>query len=162
MLELDLWTVLFSVINILVLYFFLKKFLFGRVNAMLEKRAAMAQADLDKAKEDAEDAAAMKAEYETALLQAKQEAKQIVDNAEITAREHGADITEQAQQHADHIIAEAHAEIEAERQSALDSVQSEIANLAMSAASRIVEKEVNTDSNRDLVDQFLQEEGADL
>ena len=37
MLDFDFWTILFSVINILVLFFFLKKFLFGRVNAMLEK-----------------------------------------------------------------------------------------------------------------------------
>ena len=43
MLDFDFWTILFSVINILVLFFFLKKFLFGRVNAMLEKRAQMVQ-----------------------------------------------------------------------------------------------------------------------
>ena len=51
MLDFDVWTIVFSVINILVLFFFLKKFLFGRVNAMLEKRAQMVQADLDQAKQ---------------------------------------------------------------------------------------------------------------
>lgn len=40
MLDFDIWTIVFSVINILVLFFFLKKFLFGRVGAMLEKACA--------------------------------------------------------------------------------------------------------------------------
>ena len=60
MLDFDFWTILFSVINILVLFFFLKKFLFGRVNAMLEKRAQMVQADMDEAKQHAADAEKLK------------------------------------------------------------------------------------------------------
>ena len=64
MLDFDFWTILFSVINILVLFFFLKKFLFGRVNAMLEKRAHMVQADMDEAKQHAADAEKLKNEYE--------------------------------------------------------------------------------------------------
>ena len=63
MLDFDFWTILFSVINILVLFFFLKKFLFGRVNAMLEKRAQMVQADMDEAKQHAADAEKLKNAY---------------------------------------------------------------------------------------------------
>lgn len=51
MLDFSIPTILFTVINILVLFLFLKKFLFGRVNAIMEKRAQMVQADLDHAKE---------------------------------------------------------------------------------------------------------------
>ena len=78
MLDFDFWTILFSVINILVLFFFLKKFLFGRVNAMLEKRAQMVQADMDEAKQHAADAEKLKNAYEETLSGAKQEAKQIM------------------------------------------------------------------------------------
>ena len=49
MLDFSIPTILFTVINILVLFLFLKKFLFGRVNAIMEKRAQMVQADLDHA-----------------------------------------------------------------------------------------------------------------
>ena len=81
MLDFDFWTILFSVINILVLFFFLKKFLFGRVNAMLEKRAQMVQADMDEAKQHAADAEKLKNAYEETLSGAKQEAKQIIATA---------------------------------------------------------------------------------
>lgn len=98
MLDFDFWTILFSVINILVLFFFLKKFLFGRVNAMLEKRAQMVQADMDEAKQHAADAEKLKNAYEETLSGAKQEAKQIIATAEQNAHAQGSEITAKAQQ----------------------------------------------------------------
>ena len=64
MLDFDIWTIVFSVINILVLFFFLKKFLFGRVGAMLEKRAQMVQADMDQAKQKAAEAEKLRSDYD--------------------------------------------------------------------------------------------------
>ena len=151
MLEFDVWTIVFSVINILVLFFFLKKFLFGRVNAMLEKRAAAVQSDMDQAK---------KSDYEATLRDAKQEAKQIVATAEQHAKEQGNEITAQAQAQAESIMQEAQKEIERQRQDTLNGVQSEIASLALAAASKLVEKQVDDDTNRELVNAFLSEEGV--
>ena len=51
MLEFHLSTILWTVINLLVLYLFLRKFLFGRINAVLEKREAMVKQNLDAAEE---------------------------------------------------------------------------------------------------------------
>mgnify|MGYP000864114453 CR=1 FL=1 len=123
MLDFDFWTILFSVINILVLFFFLKKFLFGRVNAMLEKRAQMVQADMDEAKQHAADAEKLKNAYEETLSGAKQEAKQIIATAEQNAHAQGSEITAKAQQQADTLLKEAQKEIERERRQTLDGVQ---------------------------------------
>ena len=127
MLEFDVWTIVFSVINILVLFFFLKKFLFGRVNAMLEKRAAAVQSDMDQAKQSVKEADQLKSDYEATLRDAKQEAKQIVATAEQHAKEQGNEITAQAQAQAESIL---------------------------------VEKQVDDDTNRELVNAFLSEEGV--
>ena len=101
MLDFDIWTIVFSVINILVLFFFLKKFLFGRVGAMLEKRAQMVQADMDQAKQKAAEAEKLRSDYEETLNGAKQEAKQIIATAEQNAHAQGSEITAKAQQQAD-------------------------------------------------------------
>ncbi len=160
MLEFDFWTILFSVINILVLFFFLKKFLFGRVNEILEKRAQMVQEDLDHAKKSAVEADQLKTESETALQNAKLEAQQIVLTAEQNARSQGDRITAQAQLQADAMLTEAQKEIERERSRTLDGVQGEIADLALAAASKLMEKQMDDEVNRSLVDAFLAEEGA--
>lgn len=160
MLDFDIWTMLFSAINILVLFFFLKKFLFGRVNAMLEKRAQMVQADLDQAKQRASDAEALKHDYEQTLVGAKQEAREIVSAAEQRARAESKEITAQAKEQAEAILSDAQKEIEQERQRTLDGVQGEIADLALAAASKIMEKQVDDATNRELVNAFLSEEGV--
>lgn len=160
MLEFDIWTILFSVINILVLFFFLKKFLFGRVNAILEKRAQMVQADLQQAKQHAEEADQLKNEYEQTLRNAKNEAKQLIQTAQQTAYAQGNQITAQAQQQAEAMMEEAQKEIARERQRSLDSAQKEIASLALAAACKVVGNQVDDDTNRELVDAFLAEEGV--
>lgn len=123
MLDFDIWTIVFSVINILVLFFFLKKFLFGRVGAMLEKRAQMVQADMDQAKQKAAEAEKLRSDYEETLNGAKQEAKQIIATAEQNAHAQGSEITAKAQQQADTLLKEAQKEIERERQQTLDGVR---------------------------------------
>ena len=160
MLDFDIWTIVFSVINILVLFFFLKKFLFGRVNAMLEKRAQMVQADLEQAKQSVSEAEALKSDYEKTLLDAKQEAREILTTAEHSARTRSSEITAQAQEQAEAILGEAHQEIERERRRTLDGVQGEIADLALAAASKLMEKQVDDETNRELVNAFLSEEGV--
>ena len=156
MLDFDIWTIVFSVINILVLFFFLKKFLFGRVGAMLEKRAQMVQADMDQAKQKAAEAEKLRSDYEETLNGAKQEAKQIIATAEQNAHAQGSEITAKAQQQADTLLKEAQKEIERERRQTLDGVQGEIA-----AASKLMEQKVDDQTNRDLVNAFLSEEGAE-
>ena len=49
MLDFQVSTIVFTVINLLVLYFILRKLLFGRVNAVLEQRAARVKETIDSA-----------------------------------------------------------------------------------------------------------------
>ena len=64
MLDFDIWTIAFSIINILVLFLFLKKFLFGRIQNIMDQRATAVQADLDQAKASKEEAHQLRQQYE--------------------------------------------------------------------------------------------------
>ena len=149
MLEFDIWTIAFSIINILVLFLFLKKFLFGRIQNIMDQRATAVQADLDQAKASKEEAHQLRQQYEDTLSGAKQEASTIIANARTAAKEQGNQITEQAQK-----------EIDAERQNTLAGAQKEIADLALAAAAKLVEGKMDDAENRNLVDAFLKEEGV--
>ena len=160
MLDFSITTILFTVINILVLFLFLKKFLFGRVNAIMEKRAQMVQADLDHAKETVAEAEQLKTNYLETMSGAQSEAKELIAKAQKIANEQRDQITQQAQRDADRIMANAKKEIVLEQQRSLESAQSAIADLAMAAASKVVGANLDDAANRDLVDAFLTEEGA--
>ena len=160
MLDFSIPTILFTVINILVLFLFLKKFLFGRVNAIMEKRAQMVQADLDHAKETVAEAEQLKTNYLETMSGAQSEAKELIAKAQKIANEQRDQITQQAQRDADRIMANAKKEIVLEQQRSLESAQSAIADLAMAAASKVVGANLDDAANRDLVDAFLTEAGA--
>ena len=143
-----------------MLFLFLKKFLFGRVNAIMEKRAQMVQADLDHAKETVAEAEQLKTNYLETMSGAQSEAKELIAKAQKIANEQRDQITQQAQRDADRIMANAKKEIVLEQQRSLESAQSAIADLAMAAASKVVGANLDDAANRDLVDAFLTEEGA--
>ncbi|MCI5555076.1 MAG: F0F1 ATP synthase subunit B [Oscillospiraceae bacterium] len=160
MLDFDIWTIVFSIINILVLFLFLKKFLFGRIQNIMDQRAAAVQADLDQAKASAAEAQQLRQQYEDTLSGAKQEANGIIANARAAAKEQGNQITLQAQKEADQLLKAAQKEIALERQNTLAGAQKEIADLALAAAAKLVEAKMDDAENRSIVDAFLTEEGV--
>ncbi len=158
MLEFDFWTILFSLINILVLFLFLKKFLFGRVNAMLDERARLVQEEMDKAKEEAQQAEKLRLDYENAMSDAKDEARKIIIDAQKNANAQSAAITQQAQEEAGRIVESARQELALERERSVASAQNEIVSLAMEAAEKVLGREIDDDANRAIMDAFLDEE----
>ncbi len=158
MLEFDFWTILFSIINILVLFLFLKKFLFGKINAIMEERARIVQADMNKAKEEAEKAEELRARYETAMSDAKEEAGKIIIEAQKKANAQSAAITQQAQEEANRIVESTRQELAMERERSVASAQNEIVSLAMEAAQKVLGREIDDEANRAIMDAFLDEE----
>ena len=74
MLRIDFWNIAFIIINLLVLYFFMKHFLIGPVTKIVEERRQMVEKDLDDAARAKEEAGRIKAQYEAAAAGADQEA----------------------------------------------------------------------------------------
>ena len=72
MLDFQPSTIIFTIINLLVLYFFFRKFLFGRVNAVLEQREQLIEKEIGEAEEKNQKAEAMQKEYEDKLAGARE------------------------------------------------------------------------------------------
>ena len=73
MLNINFWNIAFTIINILVLYLFLKHFLMKPVMAILEERKQMVEKELDEAAVSSRDADLLKKKYELSLENAKAE-----------------------------------------------------------------------------------------
>ena len=84
-LKLD-WGIIWPIVNIVVFYLLLRKFLFGPVSEVMEKRKKMISSDLDDAAQTKVEAEEIKQEYEKNLAQAKDEAGQIVSDARARAK----------------------------------------------------------------------------
>ena len=157
MLNLDPWTVLWTGINLVVLYLLMRHFLFKPVTAMMEQRAKAIEDGLSQA--EAAKQAAADQENEARLAQVRGQADQIVAQAKLQGQREYDQIISSAQADAQAIRADAQAQMEAERRQMLQDAQQQVAALALLAAAKVSGHAMDQEGDRDLVEDFLREAG---
>ena len=156
----DFPTILWTLLNFAILFFLLKKFLFKPVTELMEKRTNDIQNDINSARLKLEEAEKTKNEYAATLSTAAAKREDIIQTAKDAAAKDAEEIIRQARFEADNIISKAKEAIEFEKQNALKDIRNEITSLAFAAASKILQKNVDTEANKKIVQNFLDEEGV--
>lgn len=155
----DFWNILFTIINLVVLYLLMKKFLFKPVMEIMEKRENMIKEQLQRAQESESSANELKAQWEEKIKTADDESERIIQQSREKAKNEYVRIVDDADKEATKIIVEARKNIETEKENTLNSVQSEIADLAMTAARKIVEESKNAKADNNIYNDFLAKAG---
>ena len=138
MLKIDPWNIIWTIVNLLFLYFVFKKFLFDRVMDVINKRDEMIKQQFASAQKEKDDAAALKEQYHEKLDSAKKEADQIIIDARARAEEEQERTLERTRDEAEHMLEKARTDIENEKEQATKAAQADIAKLAILAARKIV------------------------
>lgn len=149
-----------ALLNLIILYVVLRKVLFQPVMKFMDNRTKTIENSIADAEKQKAEATEMKAAYEEQLKTAKVESKKIIDTAVARAETQQTNILAETQQQAEELLAKTRKEIELEREQMLKDVRNELAGLVFAAASKILEANVDTESNRLIVDKFLDEAGA--
>ncbi len=150
-------TILGQAIAFILFVLFCMKYVWPPIMAAIEKRqkeiadglasAERAKKDLDLAQADATDQ----------LKKAKADAQEIIEKA----NKHRALILEEAKTEAEQernkIVAQAQAEIDAERKRAREELRKQVAMLAVAGAEKIIERSVDEAANSDIVDKLVAE-----
>ncbi|MBR4194339.1 MAG: F0F1 ATP synthase subunit B [Oscillospiraceae bacterium] len=156
------WTALFTLLNLVLTFLILKKFLFKPVNKMIDDR----QKEIDELFAEAEDAKKMaenmRADYDRKLAEAKESSAKIISEASQEANRRSDEIIRQARLDADALRQKADADIALERKKALNDVKGDISRIAMDIAEKVVERELNADDQERLIDGFLRDLGDQL
>lgn len=140
---------------VFVMFTFLSYLLFNPAREMLKKRQDKIKDDIDTARKDKEDAAALKARYDEKIRQIDKEAEEILGAARQKALQNEAKILEDAKEEAARIIARANAQIELERKAAADDMKREMVQIASLMAEKVVAGAVDTKFQDSLVDETL-------
>lgn len=157
--SIDPGTIVFTLINTLIIFLIFRIFLYKPVCRILDKRKEMAAAeiaDAQKAKEAAEKA---EQEYTARLADAKNEAAEIVKQATLRAQKREDEIVSEATQKAADIRARAEENIEREKQRAVNEIKDEISEIVVMAAGKVAQKEISAKDNEEIISQFLNEVG---
>ena len=154
-LGLSLTEFIFYLINFLVLVGVLTKFLYKPFLNMLATRKQSIQDALDNAELINRRADEKLENYNRRINKVEEEGREIIRNAKRKADDQARDIIEEAHQKADDILAKAEAKIEKEREKAMEEMRQEIATLAILAAEKIVEHEIQQTGQEVIVDEVI-------
>ena len=155
----NLWQILISLANLLIIFLILKKFLWKPVKKAMDQRQAMVDKQFADAAAAEEQAERDKAEWADKLAGADDEAASRIAAADETARRHGDRIVADAKDKAAGILRQAEAEAELERKKAAASIKEEIAAVSAELAEKLLEREVNADDHEKMIEAFLDEVG---
>ncbi len=153
------WTMLFAWLNLLILYFILKKLAFKPLTEMINSR----QKEVDDMYSDAEgskiEAAKMKEEYEDKISHANEESEEILKTAVRRAQLKEEEILREADAKAARTLERAEEQIELEKKRAINEVKDEVSSVAIEIASAIIERDVSRDEHKELIDEFISNMG---
>ena len=147
-------------LNLIILYIVMKKLLFKPVTRFMENRTKSIKDSIDNAEKAKIEAFELKAKYEHRLKSAKSDGDKIVEEARIKAEKEYERIVITAKQESENILKKTREEIYRERVQALKEIRSQVASLALAAASKVIEANMDTESNRVFVNKFIDEAGA--
>ena len=155
----NIWQILISLANLLIIFLILKKFLWKPVKKVMDQRKAEVDKQFADAQEAEEKANADKEQWAAKLATADEEAAARIAAADDTARRHGDRVIVEARVKADAILRQAEAEAQLERQKASADIKQEIAVVGTALAEKMLEREMNPEDHAKMIESFLDEMG---
>lgn len=148
-----------TIINLFILYFILKKFLFKPVNKVLTDRENEVSDTIIRTKENEEKSKSLLFENEEIVRKSKENGKAIIEDYKIKAENISSGIVSEAHNEANIIIERAKKEAEREKNKAKDEIKTQIVDLAVLMSSRALEESINEEQQKKLINEFISKVG---
>ena len=144
-----------TLVIFLILFLLLRRYAFPAIFKAVEDRERALEEAIASAKRDREEAARLLEQHRREIENARGEAQRVIAEGRATAEKMRADLLEQARREQQEILERARREIEAERDRAIAELRREAVDLAIAGASKVIEENLDNNSNRRLVESFL-------
>mgnify|MGYP001143771712 FL=1 len=155
----DIQNLVLQLTSTLILFLIVRHFLYKPATELLAARSDKVYEEMAETKKQKEEAEATKREYEARLDQAKEESRTIVENAKQRGEQLKDEIIQEAKAEATQIKDKAISDIEREKEKVLDDLKSEVVDIAMLAASAVIEKDLDANTHKNMISKFIDEVG---
>jgi F-type H+-transporting ATPase subunit b len=153
------YTLLATIISFLLLVWLLKAKAWGPLMSMMEERRTHIESMISQAENERKQAEQIKREYQEEMRKARQEAQEVIAKATKVSEQRAAEILAESHEEAEKIKKSALVDIERERDRAISEVKSQVADLSVLVAEKIIRQKLDIKGQGDLIEQFIQEVG---
>ncbi len=155
----DVWTSLFTLCNLLIVFFVAKKYLFGPVSNMISSRQNEIDEQFESAERASNEAQMLKVEYEKKLTLAEAESEEIMRRTIRNAKLKEEDILKSAREEASSVLRRANEQIELEKRAALNDIKNDVSDLAIDIAKEVLRRDIKEKEYSDMIDKFIEDLG---
>lgn len=159
--SINFWQIVISLANLIILFLILKRFLFRPVTNMMEKRKEILDEQYKAADNAQKDAENNRQLWEEKMTTAKETADEIIKSATDKAVMKSDNILKDAKAKSDSIISSAEKSAELEKNKAQTEIKKEITDISAVLAEKLLNREINTDDHRDIIDSVISKIGED-
>jgi|SRR5690349_19819320 len=145
------WTLVIFILLMLVL----SRYAFGPITAAVEAREKALEDAIEGAKRDREAAAKLLQEHQAAIDAARGEAQKIIAEGRAVGEKMRTDMIEATRKEQQDMLERARREIESEKDKAIMQLRREAVDLALAGASKVIEQNLESQKNRQLVESYL-------
>jgi F-type H+-transporting ATPase subunit b len=153
-------TIIFTIINFILLLFILKRFLIKPVNKIMDDRQNGIKMSIKKAKDDEEKAEISKKEKEQLLHDSKIKGREIVEEYKVNAQKISQEIIDEAKKESIIIMERSRIEIEREKQKAESEVRKQVIDLSLILSEKALEQHIDENEHRRLIEDFIFKVGS--
>lgn len=157
--QFSLYDFIWTIINFFVILAILYKFFYHPVLGFIDNRRTEIARNISDAQYTRAEAEKLLSDYQARMLATRQEAQQIVDKAIKSGEEARQALLSQSKEEAAMLLENARKEIQRERDDALQTLRQEVVSLSVTAASKILGRNITEADNARIVNQFLDEAG---
>ena len=154
-LDIQTGPILWTIINFLILLVLLRLVAWKPILKALETRESTINDALNRAEVAKSDAERILAENQKALLRAEEESQRVLRESREHAERLQSEALARAQEESRRLLDQAHQEIDRSKQQALNELRTEVATLAVGAAEKILNEQLDADKQKRLVDNYL-------
>ena len=153
--SINIWQIVVSLCNLIILFFVLKKFLYKPVKKVLAERSAAVEKEYSDARNASGIAEESRMKWENKLSDADAEAAAVVRDATSAAQTRSSEIIAEARERAGGIIREAEDEASLAKKKAQGEIREEIVDVSGCLAEKLLEREINEGDHQKLIDDFI-------
>jgi F-type H+-transporting ATPase subunit b len=149
-----------NIVGFVVLLLILKKFLYGPITKMFADRADDIRSTYEAAESEKAAMEKLRLDYEKRLADIEAEAREKIQAAIKEAQGARDEIVSDAKEKADKLLQRGEDELAREREKTIVALRQELADLVVSASSKLVAREMNDEAHRKLIDEFISSIGS--
>ena len=153
--QLDPGLFVWTILTFLLLLFVLAKFAWKPLLKILNDREELIRSSLEDAEKAKEKLEKLNAEGEAIINQARSEAQSILSEGKAAAAKLKDETLDVAKEQAKQIASEAEKQINIEKDKAIAEIKSEVVNLSMRIAEKLINKNISPEDNKALIDESL-------